>query len=42
MKQAVRMVRDYLRSQPFFRSGLIHQLEYEGFTHAQAVHGAGL
>lgn len=30
---------DYPRSSHFSRSGLIEQLEYEGYTHAQAVYG---
>jgi hypothetical protein len=34
------MAKEYLRSQAFSRSGLVDQLEYEGFTHAQALHGA--
>ena len=41
MKQAVRSAKEYLRSQAFSRSGMIAQLKYEGFTTAQAVHGAG-
>ncbi|MEU7952653.1 Ltp family lipoprotein [Micromonospora chalcea] len=33
------MAKDYLDTQPFSRSGLIKQLEFEGYTHAQAVYG---
>ena len=42
---AVRMAKSYLSFQAFSRKGLIDQLKYEGFTHAQAlygVRGAGL
>ena len=38
--QAVRKAKDYLEYDAFSFSGLVHQLEFEGFTHAQAVHGA--
>ena len=31
--------KSYLDTMPFSRSGLIEQLEYEGFTHAQSVYG---
>jgi hypothetical protein len=33
------MARDYLDYSAFSRSGLIDQLEYEGFSKAQAVYG---
>gem|GEM_PF-6828120 len=36
---AARKALDYLRVMPFSRDGLIKQLEYEGFTHQQAVYG---
>jgi hypothetical protein len=39
-KQAVVVAKDYLHTQGFSRSGLVEQLEYEGFTHSQALHGA--
>ncbi len=38
-KQAVGTAKDYLRYMHFSRSGLIEQLEYEGFTHSQAAYG---
>ena len=31
--------KSYLRTMPFSRTGLIEQLEYEGFTHQEAVYG---
>jgi 3-deoxy-D-arabino-heptulosonate 7-phosphate (DAHP) synthase len=37
---ALRAAKQYLRTAPFSFQGLVEQLEYEGFTHAQAVHGA--
>lgn len=37
---AAKKAEDYLNSMAFSRSGLIEQLEYEGFTHEQAVYGA--
>lgn len=37
---AVKKAKSYLRSSSFSRSGLIEQLEYEGFTSEQAAHGA--
>jgi hypothetical protein len=40
MKQAVKAAKQYLRLQAFSRSGLVGQLEYDGFTHSQALHGA--
>jgi Host cell surface-exposed lipoprotein len=40
MKQAVRAAKEYLRSQAFSRRGLVEQLEYDGFTPSQALHGA--
>ena len=39
MTQAAKKAKSYLRSSAFSRSGLIEQLEYEGFTHSQALHG---
>lgn len=38
-EQAVETAASYLRSSSFSRTGLIEQLEYEGFTHKQAVYG---
>ena len=37
--QAVKSAKDYLDYQSFSRSGLIGQLEFEGFTHSQAAYG---
>ena len=37
--QATQSAREYLASQAFSRSGLIHQLEYEGFSEAEATRG---
>lgn len=37
--QAVKEARDYRSMTAFSRQGLIEQLEYEGFTSAQAVYG---
>ena len=39
-KNALRSALDYLDYTAFSYSGLITQLEYEGFTHQQAVYGA--
>lgn len=39
-EQAVRKAEEYLKSSVLSKSGLIEQLEYEGFTHEQAVYGA--
>jgi Host cell surface-exposed lipoprotein len=39
--QATSMAKSYLRSQGFSKSGLVEQLEYEGFSHSAAVWGAG-
>ena len=36
---AKKMAKDYLKILAFSRLGLIDQLEYEGFTHSQAVYG---
>ena len=33
------MAAQYLKTMAFSRSGLIQQLEYEGFTEEQATHG---
>ena len=38
-EQAAKMAKTYLDTMAFSRSGLIEQLEYEGFTHEQAVYG---
>lgn len=38
--QATSMAKSYLRSQGFSKSGLVEQLEYEGFSHSVAVWGA--
>ena len=38
-ENAVKMAKTYLNIMTFSRSGLIEQLEYEGFTHEQAVYG---
>jgi hypothetical protein len=38
-RNAARKALDYLRFMPFSRDGLIKQLEYEGFTHQEAVYG---
>lgn len=37
--QATSMAKSYLRSQGFSKSGLVEQLEYEGFSHSAAVWG---
>ena len=39
MKQAVKAAKEYLQTQAISRSG-IHQLEFDGYTAAQARHGA--
>ncbi|MCX6409475.1 MAG: Ltp family lipoprotein [Actinobacteria bacterium] len=38
-QQAAAKAQDYLRVMPFSRTGLITQLEYEGFTQDEAVYG---
>ena len=38
-EQAVLKAQSYLDVMPFSREGLIDQLEYEGFTHNEAVYG---
>ena len=38
-KNAAKKALEYLRVMSFSRQGLIEQLEYEGFTHEQAVYG---
>jgi hypothetical protein len=38
-KNAVKMAKDYLNAMPFSRQGLIRQLEYEGFSNADATYG---
>jgi hypothetical protein len=40
MAQAAKSAKSYLRFSSFSRSGLISQLLFEGFTQAQAEHGA--
>jgi len=39
MEQAAKSAETYLSLMGFSRAGLITQLEYEGFTHEQAVYG---
>lgn len=39
-KQALDKAESYLEIMPFSQSGLVEQLEYEGFTHEEAVYGA--
>jgi hypothetical protein len=39
-KNAVEKAKSYLRFSAFSREGLIDQLEYEGFSHKEAVYGA--
>ena len=39
-KNAVRAAKSYLDYSAFSRQGLIDQLEYEGYSHADAVYGA--
>ena len=38
-EQAAGSAKDYLDGQSFSRSGLIEQLEFEGYTPAQAIYG---
>ena len=38
-EQAAKAAEDYLDSGAFSRTGLIEQLEYEGYTEQQAVYG---
>ena len=38
--QAASMAKSYLRSQGFSKSGLVEQLEYEGFGRSAAIYGA--
>ena len=38
-KKAAKAAKNYLDFMAFSRSGLIDQLEFEGFTHEQAVYG---
>lgn len=40
MKNAAKTAEAYLNTMAFSRSGLIHQLEYEGYTTAEAEYGA--
>ena len=39
VEKAAKSANGYLDTQSFSRSGLIGQLEYEGFTREQAVYG---
>ena len=39
-KNAVEKAKSYLRFTAFSRDGLIDQLEFEGFSHTEAVYGA--
>jgi hypothetical protein len=39
-QSAVTRAQQYLRSMPFSHDGLVDQLEYEGFSHTDAVYGA--
>ena len=36
MRNALQSAKDYLDAMPFSRSGLIDQLEYEGYTYSEA------
>ena len=38
-EQAAKSAQSYLDTMPFSRQGLIDQLEFEGFTTQQAIHG---
>ena len=38
-EQAAKAAQSYLETSPFSRSGLIEQLEFEGYTPAQATYG---
>ena len=38
-KNAAKSALNYLRTMPFSYSGLVNQLEFEGYTHAEAVYG---
>jgi hypothetical protein len=38
-KNAAKSALNYLKTMPFSYSGLVKQLEFEGFTHAEAVYG---
>ena len=39
-KNALKTAKQYLEYTPFSYEGLVKQLEYEGYTHSQAVYGA--
>ena len=39
-RNALEMAREYLDAMAFSRDGLVEQLEYEGFSHSEAVYGA--
>jgi uncharacterized repeat protein (TIGR02543 family) len=41
-KNALASAKDYLRVDEFSHDGLVDQLEYEGYTHSEAVYGADL
>lgn len=38
-KNAVKKALNYIKYMPFSEKGLIHQLEYEGFSNQEAVYG---
>jgi hypothetical protein len=40
MKEAAAKAKEFLQSQAFSRSGMIAQLNFEGFTSSQALYGA--
>lgn len=39
-KNALSMAKTYINTMPFSYSGLVEQLEYEGYSHSEAVYGA--
>ena len=39
-RNALKAAQDYLAVMAFSHSGLVKQLEYEGYTHTEAVYGA--
>jgi len=40
MEQAEKKAKEYMDISPFSQQGLVEQLSFEGFTPAQAEHGA--
>ena len=40
MKNALQRAKDYLAVMPFSHSGLVEQLEYEGYSHSEATYAA--